>query len=186
MNGAEQLATIIPMLQEVAVGIEPSMTTAPTPCADFDVAGVLDHMTGLATAFAPAFRGIDAPIGSVPLAGSDRRRAFREAMAELLAAVQSDGALDRIVDTPGGPMPGADFARMVALDGTLHGWDLATSTGQAWELPTDLLRQVDDFARSALSDDNRGDAFAPERVPPADASDIERLAAFSGRDVGRA
>ena len=49
-------------------------------------------------------------------------------MDGLLDAVQSPGALDRTIQTPGGEMPGAVFARLVALDGLVHGWDLATST----------------------------------------------------------
>ena len=79
-------------------------------------------------------------------------------------------------------MPGAVFSRLVAFDGLVHGWDLATSTGQAWDLDDDLVAEVDDFARQAITDDMRdGDAFATEQQPADDATAIERLVAFSGR-----
>ena len=184
MNGAEQLATIIPMLRSVGGGIEPAMFDNSTPCAEFAVAAVLDHMTGLASTFAPAFRG-ETPDDDTASAPVPRLVAFDHAMSELLAAVGSDGALDRVIATPGGPMAGADFARMVALDGMLHGWDLATATGQAWEPPSELLAEVDGFARSALSAESRGENFGPERAAADGATAIERLAAFSGRIVGQ-
>lgn len=105
-------------------------------------------------------------------------------MAALLDAVQSPGALDRTIQTPGGAMPGAVFARLVAFDGLVHGWDLATSTGQPWELDDGLVGEVDDFARQAITVEMRdGDAFAVEQQAAEDASPSERLVAFSGRST---
>jgi uncharacterized protein (TIGR03086 family) len=76
------------------------------------------------------------------------------------------------------------FARFVALDGLVHGWDLATATGQAYDPPTELVEEVDGFARQAIADPMRdGDTFAAAVEPPADATAMERLAAFTGRTV---
>ena len=183
MQGNEQLAIIIPKLREIGARIDPSQLDAPTPCKDFTVAGVLGHMTGLAS-------GVRS---DVPWRGAAERRspspttpprwpASTVAMAALLDAVQSPGALDRTIQTPGGEMPGAVFARLVAFDGLVHGWDLATSTGQPWDLDDDLVAEVDGFARQAITDDMRdGDAFAAQQQPADDATPIERLVAFSGR-----
>lgn len=180
LHGDEQLAVIIPKLRAVGAGIEPSQLDGPTPCDDFTVAGVLAHMTGLASGFAPMFRGLESPDGDST--SGDTMARFDVAMADLLDAVQSPGALDRTIRTPGGPMPGATFARLVAFDGLVHGWDLASSTGQRWDLDDDLVAAVDAFARQAITDEMRdGDAFALERQPAVDASPIERLVSFSGR-----
>lgn len=184
VQGSEQLAVIIPKLREVGARIGADQLDQPTPCADFTVAGVLDHMTGLASAFAPMFRGDEVPTGDTEPDGASRTERFDVAMAALLDAVQSPGALDRTIQTPGGAMPGAVFARLVAFDGLVHGWDLATSTGQPWELDDGLVGEVDDFARQAITVEMRdGDAFAVEQQPADDASPIERLVAFSGRST---
>ena len=181
MEGNEQLATLIPMLKSVGSAITTDQHAGPTPCATFDVAGVLEHMTALASGFAPAFRGDPPP--SSPAQGSLDAR-FQGAMDDLLAAVMSDGAMERIVETPFGPMPGAVFSRLVAFDGLVHGWDLATSTGQSWDPPADLLAEVDGFARQAISPELRdGDTFANETEAPAGATPLQRLIAFSGRAV---
>ncbi len=182
MHGDEQLAVIIPKLREVGAGILPSQLDEPTPCKDFTVAGVLGHMTGLASAFAPMFRGEDPAADETAPDGTSEMDRFDAAMAALLGAVQSPGALDRTIRTPGGAMPGAVFARLVAFDGLVHGWDLATSTGQAWDIGDDLVGEIDGFARQAITDDMRdGDAFEAERPAADGATPIERIIAFSGR-----
>ncbi|MGB3736065.1 MAG: TIGR03086 family metal-binding protein [Ilumatobacter sp.] len=184
MHGNEQLAIIIPKLREVGARIDPSQLDGPSPCKEFTVAGVLGHMTGLASGFAPMFRGEEPPSGDLPPDDSTDLTRFDRAMADLLDAVQSPGALDRTIQTPGGEMPGAVFARLVAFDGLVHGWDLAISTGQPWDLDDDLVAEIDGFARQAITDDLRdGDAFATEQQPAADATPVERLVAFSGRMI---
>jgi hypothetical protein len=72
---------------------------------------------------------------------------------------------------------------MVALDGLIHGWDLATSTQQEWDPPASLVTEVDAFARQALVPEARGDRFAPEKLASTGATPMLRLVAFSGRSV---
>ena len=186
MEGNEQLAVIIPMLKAVGAGIVAEQLGGPTPCAAFSVSGVLDHMTGLASAYAPAFRG-DAPpsAGTAAVLGDgDLTVRFQLAMDALLDAVESPGALQRTIDTPFGPMPGSTFARLVAFDGLIHGWDLATSTQQEWDPPEDVVVEVDTFARQAIAPEMRdGDTFARATEPPINATPLLRLVAFSGRTI---
>ncbi len=184
MHGNEQLAIIIPKLREIGARIQSNQLDAPTPCKDFTVAGVLGHMTGLASGFAPMFRGEEPPTGNPEADGTTEFDRFDSAMAELLDAVQSPGALDRTIQTPGGEMPGAMFARLVAFDGLVHGWDLATATGQSWDLDDDLVAEVDGFARQAITDEMRdGDTFAAAQRSADGASPVERLVGFSGRTI---
>lgn len=186
MEGNEQLAVLIPMLKQVGNGIQPGQYDDPTPCTAFTVRGVLGHMTDLASAYAPAFRGDASPADNGTPAADDLGRGarFQVAMDALLAAVKSPGALERTIDTPFGPMPGASFARLVAFDGLIHGWDLATSTQQVWNPPENVVTEVDAFARQAIAPEMRdGDTFAAEAQVPSDATALLRLVAFSGRPV---
>lgn len=182
MDGNEQLAVVIPMLKEVVHGIRDDQLGGPTPCAAFTVGGVLDHMAGLASAFAPMFRG-EAPAEAASGAGPGTP-AVERALDDLLDAVHSPGALDRTIQTPTGEMPGAVFARLVAFDGLVHGWDLATATQQPWEPPESLVREIDGFARQAITPAMRGEAFAAEQPAPLGASTMLRLVAFTGRTPG--
>lgn len=184
MEGNEQLAVIIPMLKRVGAGIAAEQLDGPTPCASFRVSGVLEHMTGLASAYAPVFRGDVPPSDGTPstVDDGDLPLRFQLAMDALLEAVESPGALQRTIDTPFGPMPGSTFARLVAFDGLIHGWDLATSTQQAWDPPEEVVAEVDAFARQAIAPEMRdGDTFAQATEPPINATPLLRLVAFSGR-----
>ena len=186
MEGNEQLAVIIPMLKNVGARITPQQLDDATPCASFTVTGVLEHMTGLASGFAPAFRG-EAPPVNDPVAGAaggDLIARFQHAMDDLLDAVQQPGALERTIDTPFGPMPGATFSRLVSFDGLIHGWDLATATKQEWDPPANIVAEVDAFAREAIAPEMRdGDTFAPEVSVAPDTNPLLRLVAFSGRAI---
>jgi uncharacterized protein (TIGR03086 family) len=109
---------------------------------------------------------------------------FREVMEDLLDAVKSPGAMERMISAPMGEMPGSVFARLVAFDGLVHGWDLASSTDLEFELPPAVINSVDGFVRGALTPEMRdGDTFKEEIRPPADADAMERVVAFSGRPV---
>lgn len=181
-DGPEQLAEIIPMLDALVAQITPDQLDRPTPCATFTVAGVLEHMIGGATAFAPAFRGDAAPAAAAP-DGTPQER-FRRAMAGLLGAVHAPGAQERTIAAPFGEVPGSVFARFVAFDGLVHGWDLATATGQAYAPRDGIVAEVDGFVREVLVPEMRdGDTFAAEADAPAGATPLERLVAFSGRRV---
>lgn len=190
MEPTEQLAVILPAISDLVDRVEPEQLHRDTPCTNFDLSGVLDHMIGLGGTFSYLFRGEDPPAAEADgVAGGDRSgdvpaAAFREVMHDLLDSVRSDGAMERILPTPLGPMAGETFARLVAFDGLVHGWDIARASGQSWELEDEVVAAVDSFARNALTDDLRdGDTFKVATIPPVDATPIERVVAFSGRTV---
>ena len=177
MDPLTQLEQLGPHLGGVVAGITPDQLDRPTPCSDFTVRGVLEHMIGGATAFAAAYRGAAPaePDVSDPLAG------FGPALGDLVAAITAPGALDRTVAAPFGEVPGETFARFVVLDGLVHGWDMATATGQPYDPPAELVAAADAFARDTLDPLRDGQTFAAATEPASDATPIERLAAYTGR-----
>lgn len=185
MGPTEQLSYILPTVSRLVDHIEPAQLDDPTPCSEFSVHDVLDHMLVLGGTFAFEFRGEEAPAihppdtnGRVPAAE------FRKTMDDLLDAVKSPGAMQRTVSSRVGEMPGESFARLVAFDGLVHGWDLASSTGQDYQLPPAVVAAVDEFARAAITDELRdGDTFKAATSAPADATRLEQLVAFSGRTL---
>jgi uncharacterized protein (TIGR03086 family) len=182
MDGVQQLDEIIPLIAKVVERIKPDQFDNPTACADFTVTGVLEHMIGGATHFSPAFRGEEA--GSAVALEGELTDRWHRAMAELLSSLHSPGAQARMVTTPFGEVPVAAFARYTAFDGIVHGWDLATATSLPFEPPDDLVAEVDAFAREFMQPEMRdGDTFAAETAPGPDATVLERLVAFSGRDI---
>ena len=179
MDPVSQLEELGPLLMGVVTHISPDDLDRSTPCAEYTVRGVLEHMISGATAFAAAYRG-EPPADPDT---SDVLAAFGPALQELSASITAPGALDRTVAAPFGDLPGETFARFVVLDGLVHGWDMATATRQAYEPPEALVAAADEFARGTIDGLRDGTTFAAAVEPPATATPIERLAAFTGRSV---
>ena len=177
MDPITQLDRLGPCLGAVVAGITPDQLDDPTPCAEFTVRGVLEHMIGGATAFAAAYRGVEP---AEPDLG-DPLGSFGPVLGDLIAAISAPGALERTVQAPFGEVSGDTFARFVALDGLVHGWDLATATGQAYDPPDELVAAVDAFAQQAIDPVRDGRTFADAVEPAPGASPIERLANYTGR-----
>jgi uncharacterized protein (TIGR03086 family) len=185
MGPTEQLSHILPICCALVDRIQVMQMNDPTPCDEFTVHGVLDHMMVLGGTFTYMFRGEEAPELSPPgVYGWVPAAEFREVMDDLFEAITSPGALERTIDSPLGAMDGETFARLLAFDGLVHGWDLATATGQPLELPPEVVEAVSGFAHQALTDDVRNTGMFEQPTdagPSADA--LDQLAAFSGRTV---
>jgi uncharacterized protein (TIGR03086 family) len=69
---------------------------------------------------------------------------------------------------------------MLTGEYVLHGWDLATATGQPVPF-TDEEAAVCLGMRSFLTPENRSPAFGPELPAPAGATPLQEFVAFSGR-----
>lgn len=185
MTPIEQLEAILPDLAAMVDHIWLGQLELPTPCADFDVHGVIDHMIVGGSTFAALFRGEDPGAVEPPTVyGWVPAAEFRDAMQSLLDAVRSPGALERTIPAPFGDVPGETFARFVALDGLVHGWDLARATGRTWTPAAELVESVDEFARVAIAPEMRdAGLFCTSTIAPPEAAAMDRLVAFTGRSV---
>ncbi len=185
MEVTQQLDIVLPTLVGLARTVTPDQLALPTPCADFTVEGVFAHMIGGAGLFAAQFRGEDPPeppADGADLTGDDPVAAFVGAMEALAAAAKQPGALAGTVVSPFGEVTGTFAAQYLVFDGTVHAWDIATATGQTFTPSDALVGEVLDFAHEVIGPELRvPGAFGPEVVPPADASILEQLVAFTGR-----
>jgi len=179
MDALAQLDQLGPVLSEVIGALTPADLDKQTPCAEFTVRGVLEHMNGGAGMFTQAFGG-QPPVAG---AGTDVLDQIGPSLEALFGAMNAPGALDRTVAAPFGEVPGETFARFVVLDGLVHGWDISVATGRPYDPPAAVVAEADSFARGALDALRDGETFAAATKPPANATPIERLVAYTGRQV---
>jgi uncharacterized protein (TIGR03086 family) len=159
----------------------------PTPCASWDVAGLVNHLIGAQHFFLSAMNG-QAPAGDAPdFAAGDYLAAFDEASAACLAAFSAEGAMAKTVKLPFGEMPAAAVVGLAATDTFTHGWDLAKATGQSTDLAPELAVGLLAASKQAIQPGFRGEdgkaPFGVEQQAPAGATDADKLAAFLGRSV---
>ena len=147
----------------------------PTPCVGWTVRDLLNHMLATQQYFVGAARGGDvAPPGPTPpdLLGDDPVADFDRARSETLSTYGEDGVVERT-----GPALGIAFS-----DQLLHGWDLATATGQDATMPDGLAEAAYETIHGRFTDEQRKGVFGPEIPVAADASAQDRLLAYTGRD----
>ncbi len=173
-------------------GVRDDQLTVRTPCPDYTVADLLDHIGGLSVAFTCAATKQDLA-GQAPSADGARlevgwRDRIARSLDDLGEAWQDPGAYDGL--TMAGPveMPG-DQAALVALDEvTVHAWDLAVATGQPYPADPAAVAACQAFVASfepppgGAADD--GGLFGPPVAVPSDAPALDRLIGATGRDPG--
>ena len=180
-------------MARVVTGVRDDQLAGPTPCPDWSVADLVDHIEGLTAAFTAAARKTELPGGAGPRAdGGALADGWRErivtALRELADAWAWPGAYEGM--TMAGPveMPGPE-AGLVALDEVVvHAWDLARATGQPYDADPGAIEAVTRFVASfeppagGAADD--GGLFGPRVAVPDDAHPVDRLAGLTGRDPG--
>ena len=186
----DRLAEALEGTGRLVTGVRPEQWSQPTPCTEWTVRQLVNHVVGGQRVFTGILRSepsagppANRPTG-LDVLGSDPVAAYRESADSLLSAFNEPGALQRVVRLPIGEMPGAAALHLRVTESLVHGWDLARATGQPPEFPDDLAEQALRFTRSKLADiPRRHRPFAPAQPVAEDAPAIDRLAALLGRPV---
>ena len=189
MEDFEAFERAVAATAEVVKGVRSDQLPAPTPCAEWSVGDLVNHLVGTLWLADGLFadrppRHAPAPGGlpAADLLGGDPPAAYAEAAAAALAAAGAGDALVRTHATPLGAMPGPLLAGFTTLDIAVHGWDLATATGQRIDLDADLADRLLGFAQQTLADEaSRAGRIGPAVPVGADAPLVHRLVGYLGR-----
>ena len=148
----------------------------PTPCREFTVDQLVDHLEESLTRLGSA-AGAD---GALPVAWGPEDR-IATAAQRALEAWRGRG-LDGDVDLGGFAMPATLAADILAIELLVHAWDVATATSTELTTSPALAEYVLDLGRELISPQLRGSGrFDPEIGVEPDAGGLDRLVAFTGR-----
>jgi len=107
--------------------------TDPTPCTDWNVRDLVNHVAVGNFAFASILRGEPrAAPGAPPGSVRDLLKAYRDSAAAVLDAFRQPGVLEQVFTVPFGPVPGIVALHLRITEILVHGWDLARATGQGF------------------------------------------------------
>ncbi len=162
-RGLDQAVTLVE-------SIPATQQDLPTPCKDWNVRALTDHLVNSAAQMAVMARGGQPNWDSLADHHDDPAPVLRQASDEIVAAFDAGES-----GVPEG---------MIAAEVAVHTWDLATALGRDTnELDPALAEVGHAFMSASLTDERRGNAFDPEQPAPDDANAYERIAAFAGRSV---
>lgn len=158
-----------------------------TPCSEFTVKDLLDHLVLVMQRVAVLGEGRHWSEATEELAAreSGHAEAFRSAAHDVMAAWTDPATLERMYEVPWGELPGTPVIYTYTAELATHGWDLATATGQTFEVADDHLGGAL-FAARMLPAEGRDDPmmpFDPVVDPGPDAPLLLQIAGWMGRKV---
>ncbi len=174
----------------VVVDVDDDRLDGPTPCADFTVAQLRDHVLGWLQFFAAALAdpaAVEARPDPADLAlddGRTGRDVVAGASAGIAAAIDG-GVAEELVVMSAARMAGDGVLAMALGEYIVHAWDLARATGRPYVAPDAAIGPAHDFLRGMVAPEYRGadSGFFDEEVAVAhDASPLDALLGFAGRD----
>lgn len=182
MGDVDVLESVLAKDEALITGVRADQWSGPTPCPDYDVRTLVNHIVGWlqvfeAAASERAFEGdVAAFTSSAP--ASD----YRAAAAGVVAGWRK-GGVDRMVRLTGPDLPAQLVLAMTLIEYVTHGCDLAAATGQAVPFSDAELELTLERARATLPDQYRGEGkpFGDIVEVPEDAPVVRRFLGFMGR-----
>jgi uncharacterized protein (TIGR03086 family) len=182
---ADQLATALGATERLIAAVRDDQWTHPTPCTEWNVRQLVNHVVVGNYRFASILRGEVPPTPEQILQSSDSPlAAYRDSAASVVGAFRQTGVLESLFTIPFGTVPGAVALHLRMTEALVHGWDLAQATGQSADFPDDLAEQELAFSLAKLGEIPADRTpFAPPQAVAENARAIDRLAACLGRSV---
>ncbi|MDE3074251.1 MAG: TIGR03086 family protein [Chloroflexota bacterium] len=171
--------------QRFVDAVRPDQWHNPTPCSEWDVKTVANHIIGENLWAGELFAGKTiADVGNRldgDLAGSDPAAAYQRSIGLAEAAVETPGAMKATVHLSFGDFSGADYASQLFMDLLVHGWDIAKGSGQDARLDPNLVEACLPIAEKLTREWRSAGVFGDELQVPADGTPQTKLLALFGR-----
>lgn len=168
----------------VVRGVRDEQLALPTPCSEYDVRALLDHLMHVVIGFQALAAKGTADFSATPSYvggdGNGWRARFEEETERLAQAWSAPGALEGASQGMG--LPQRTVGGMVLGDLTVHAWDLARATGQDFAPYEPSLPVLVEGWRELAPTGRKMGVFGEPFPVPEGASDFDELLALSGRD----
>jgi uncharacterized protein (TIGR03086 family) len=170
---------------ETAHAIKPGDWGRETPCADWDVRALVDHIVVEQLWAPPLLDGLTiAEVGDRfdgDALGDDPVRSWDAAIRDARDAFSANPSLDQTVHLSFGDVPAEEYAWQMTMDLLIHGWDLARGIGADESMDDELVREIHDKMLPMMDDLAASGMFGPPVEADDAASPSVRLLALFGR-----
>ncbi|WP_406862411.1 TIGR03086 family metal-binding protein [Streptomyces sp. HUAS MG47] len=173
-------ARAVPVLRGIA-GDE-QLLTVRTPCAEYDVRALVNHLFQVVVQFQALAAKRDADFSAEPDyvgEGADWADRFEAETRRLVAAWGAPGAEEGTSGAMG--LPARTVGAMALLDLTVHAWDLARATGMAFEPAPEAVEGLVPVVEKLAPMAREMKVFGEAVEVGESATDFERMLAMTGR-----
>jgi len=170
----------------LVIGVTTDQWNAATPCADWNVRELVNHL--VSGNLWAAELGAGATIADVgdrldgDVLGDDPARAYEDSARVASAVFHRPGAMDAPCAVSYGPVPGSVYAGHRFLDVLVHGWDISMATGQDTTLDESLVQGCIEVIEPQAELLRASGMFRDDVTAPPGASSQTRLLALLGRE----
>jgi uncharacterized protein (TIGR03086 family) len=192
-DNAVDLGPAVRRLADLVANVKDDVLDRPTPCPAYTLGDLIEHVGGLALAFAAAGRKERnaytemAGAGDASRLGADWRERIPHDLAALAQTWAEPGAWTGMTRIAGDDTPAAVVGLVLADELAVHGWDVARATRQAYACEPDILEAALKFLQMFASPDAPAGpevTFGPARILLDEAPLLDRVVAMAGRDPG--
>jgi uncharacterized protein (TIGR03086 family) len=163
------------VLQQVLRGVVEADKPKPTPCADFTVHQLAEHLLDGIEGLTRAAGGVPDVVRQGPL-----ESVVATAAQQANEAWATRGTGGTVMVGPG-EIPATVGASILSIEYLVHAWDFAAATGQRVHVSDEVVEYVRSIAEPIIAGGRDRGAFGPEIATGPDAHVLDRLVAFSGR-----
>ena len=170
-------------LAKLVANLAPADFAKPTPCSEWDVRAVLNHVLGAARMFTLVNDGQTAGPDAGDVVGDDPDGAVAAIAKDNVESWRRPNALDGDRTFPFGTFPAPAALVLNVTENVVHAWDLAKATGQDVAIDPQTASALCDFWLPIPIDPHRASgSFGPEIHADTSAPALERLLAYLGRE----
>jgi len=186
MNLHSEMAAAAAESARVVGGVRADQFSAATPCTDWDLRALLNHII-LWTAYSAERRARDEQVPEELMnadfvAEPGYAADYAAQLDKAVAAWYDPAAWERNLNVMGSPTPAADVGALLIAEMVLHGWDAAKASGQRYSAPEDVAQAALTAVQANAELYRTYQGFAGPVPVAASASALDRALAESGRD----
>ncbi|WP_026162515.1 TIGR03086 family metal-binding protein [Kribbella catacumbae] len=187
MDGQQLMTRAAATTAKVVGAIEPSQLTAPTPCAEYDVRSLVNHLLFWGPSLEAAARKEArmppaAAESEIDLTSGDWTSDLAGQLRRTADAWSDPAAWDGVTPLGGQDSPAPLIGGMVLVEFVVHGWDLARATGQQTGYDDDVLAYVHNETLGHAPFGREMGLYGPEVPVSPDAPLLDRTLGLTGRD----
>ncbi|WP_051899291.1 TIGR03086 family metal-binding protein [Sciscionella sediminilitoris] len=186
-----ELSSAIPtagdLFKQAVRGIDDDQLGAQTPCSEYDVRALFNHVLYWAPVLEAGATKTDPPTDrpgerETDLVGEDWRGQLAGTVDTLVAAWSAPQAWEGMGKFGAAELPASMLGTMLFTDLTVHSWDLTRVSGADCAVPEDLGTLLLSVAEQLAPQGRKGGAFGEEVPVPQDAPPFERALGLFGRN----
>lgn len=166
--------------------VAPSAWKNDTPCTDWNVRDVVNHIVYENLWMVALFRGKTIKeVGNKfegDMIGSDPIGVYVATANQVKSILAEPDAMTRTCHISSGPISGAEYSNQLFLDTLIHGWDIAVGSKQDATLDSYLVEMCTPLAQMVADNDDYRAVFKAATEGASSSNPQTHLLALLGRD----